>query len=864
MACMSSWEHGLGPALFQGTNLFGAALVETKVRLGSRNSSFPLSELRGAVNLWEMWVLRPSWKMDLMRKANSKLIAAPIWATFSVCFLPAMVFCSSPAGCAAKAPTTGQPVQALTSPPQLPLLNWQKRSDWIDVKTDVTPGAVGDGIQDDTQAIQTALDRLQDVAGAPHVVYLPPGTYRITGTLTLTKIDGALIVGHARATRILWGGPGGGVMFHSNGVAYSRFVGLIWDGAGKAAVGIDHASKTYYETQVTHQDEAFFGFTAAGIRVGYQQDIPSAEILYRNCLFQDCDSGVEFLSWNDYDNDFDGCVFRDCGTGINCQKGNVYVRDCNFQRSRERDILLCSHSHSIRRCVSVNSAQFLATETAGATLELMVQDCRVDGWTGAEGSITLKMRGPSIIFDCVFTHPPDNAPPIRLTNDSSSLQTLAVSNNSAPGSPNLVDKGRNADIKTISSGTHRASLIGLNTLFFRSREPVPGRIYDVKTEFGAKGDSRTDDTAAVSAAVQAAREHGNNAIAYMPAGTYLISRAIPITGSNYRVGGSGYASLVRWTGGTMGTMFDVRDPQNVTLEQMRLEAAADTVARIRQTSAGRPSEMTYDGIHVKSSFLDPSDLGGPNGHVRSRREVEALECLNLPAGTVIHAPHFDGTMHLIGCGQAAILGDFQIDGVIHVTGASQDTGFLGLQTRISSGNPVDIVVTDNQSLVIGDTYTESTQKHVELSGSDAPGAAPGHVTIRGVQVMTYDTEPITLDNYFGRFTYIGAHFVYNIDQITARGAAPTQVLLLGNTFWKGQPNFAVGEGAKLTTWHNVVAGQPQPDMRERVPDRVTRQTARFPTASPDLPGAAEALEDFRDLGYWDLKMNHPAVLGGGQ
>ena len=48
---------------------------------------------------------------------------------------------------------------APTAPPQIPALQWEERSDWINVKTDIAPAAIGDGQADDTVAIQKALGR---------------------------------------------------------------------------------------------------------------------------------------------------------------------------------------------------------------------------------------------------------------------------------------------------------------------------------------------------------------------------------------------------------------------------------------------------------------------------------------------------------------------------------------------------------------------------------------------------------------------------------------------------------------------------------------------------------------------------------
>ena len=65
--------------------------------------------------------------------------------------------------------------------PMIPNLSWEKRSDWIDVKTDVTPAAMGDGVADDTDALQAGFKGMKQGS----VLYLPAGTYRISRTLLL-------------------------------------------------------------------------------------------------------------------------------------------------------------------------------------------------------------------------------------------------------------------------------------------------------------------------------------------------------------------------------------------------------------------------------------------------------------------------------------------------------------------------------------------------------------------------------------------------------------------------------------------------------------------------------------------------------
>ena len=85
--------------------------------------------------------------------------------------------------------------------PDIPSLNWQPRSDWINVKSNVSPLAIGDGVADDTAALQAALN----ITNVGKTVYLPPGTYRITQTLAMHGPGpGSAIIGHGRDTPVYW------------------------------------------------------------------------------------------------------------------------------------------------------------------------------------------------------------------------------------------------------------------------------------------------------------------------------------------------------------------------------------------------------------------------------------------------------------------------------------------------------------------------------------------------------------------------------------------------------------------------------------------------------------------------------------
>jgi len=750
------------------------------------------------------------------------------------------------------------PVQAAL--PQLPTLNWQNRSDWVNVKTSVTPGAVGDGVQDDTAAIQAALNKLSDTDGGLKVVYLPAGRYRITNTLTLTHILGALIVGNGQGTSLVWDGPVGGSMFYSNGVSRSRYIGLTWDGAGKAAVGIDHRSDNYYETRICHRDEAFLNFTEAGIRAGYNQVLPTAEVMYRNCLFQNDASGAEFIAWNDYNNDFAQCDFQDCGTAINCVLGNISARQCHFERSRESDISLCPHSHGIRRCTSIGSKHFMQVNATAQGCAVTVEDCHVDRWTGTDGAIILGSRGPVTVTDCTFTHPPNNAPPISLTNWATVLQTATLSNNAAPNSTGVINPGANSQVLQVPVGSHGPNLSDPTQTFIRTSESVSGRVLNVKTDFGAKGDNQTDDTAALRNAIIAAQSVGNGAVVYLPPGVYLVSATLTLSGSNYTFGGAGWGTVVQWVGTGAGPVVAVHDPNNVTMENMRI-ASPDAVCAVQQTSTNVASSMTYDGVVVGGSFLDGDKMPIVPTHTH-----RGLECIGLSASSLVHLIHFDGSLHFSDCSRATVLADFLVDGVLLIDGADYaKTGFLGVLTRDDYGNPCDTVVHDNQDLVMTNFYTEQTNAALSASGDGMLLGQPGHVTVQGSQISTNNPAGIMVNDYEGRVTYMGAYFGWGASyNITQTGTRPVDILLLNNMFWQAMPSLSTSTGAQTTMLGNIVISNGLTNATTIIPSQLPGVGPVL--FSPTMLGSGNALiaatdttavfDDFRLLGLTDLSINH--------
>jgi hypothetical protein len=746
---------------------------------------------------------------------------------------------------------------ALAAGAQIPALAWQERSDWGNVKTAITPAAIGDGKADDTAALQKALDGIKDGS----IVYLPAGTYRITATLSLKNASGArwiggLLIGCGRDTKLVWDGPAGRDMVLINGIAYTRIVGMELDGRGKAGTGFHYKATQGFQTEVTHRHLGFRGFTDSGVLEDHLDSGQAlAETSFENCLFEDCGRGVAFLQFNDYDYTFDGCEFRHCGVAIDCARGNFYARNCHFEQSRTVDIRDWSeHCSSVRRCTSAGSKAFISRVSTVAPL--IIQDCHVDSWKSIEGAIVLS-RPPVMLFDCNFTNPPQDAagagtPPVRAHSDG---QRLIVSNNKFPGTALLAAVPK-TQTQTIPAGARTGVVRSASQSFLRDQTLIPTRVFDAKRDFGAKGDGVTDDTLALQKTIDAAAAAAANAIAYLPSGSYVVTAPLRITGHDYFVGGSGWGSRLVWKGAEGGTLVEIRDPQDVVLEDIMIgnheSGPMNNSIDVHQFGSAGRSHMTYDGVYAFGMYQkEPLRKG--------------FRFTGLSAKEVVVVPHAQGNMRFIDCGQATILANCTYEGSIVVEGkAGGREGFLGFQTRLATGVTHGLYLRDNQNIVMSDFYVESADNGFSFEGE--PGLPLGRATLQGAKVH-FPTSPdadkntaIEIRNYRGEI-FFGPDQFYGepkLMRIRQQGDSPVELFLLGCSWYAGpKPDFQFAASGKFV----MIANESYDSGKDGEP-AVDPKLYGEPGAEATLAKVARAMDDLRRLGQLDGELNHPdARLG---
>jgi hypothetical protein len=761
-------------------------------------------------------------------------------------------------------------------------MTWTPRADWINVKSckAVTggPDAVGDGVADDTAALQAVMTLVQNRSGRT-TVYFPPGTYKITDTLKFHDVNSTSILGCGSQTIISWAGASGGAMFLPSATHHMIYMGLTWEGNNLASCAYEHASQATYETVIHHENESFRNFTAkatysfldpkgntvtqpvpptAAILTGFPTTSGgglTGETMVYNCKFSNCTNGI-VQAW-DVGNNFmwhvDSCEFDGCDYGINFfMSGCNDVDSCHFEGSKVADVM-GGHEMHVRHCTSHGSHYFYSSFANCPLSADILEDCQVDSWTDPKGAVQLGIPGPNVVFDCVFTHPPANAqPPIHLTPLTNLPPQLLISNNVQPGlaADALVNKIA-SNVISIPPGKRGGSLTSARQTFLQTSYPAESaNVIDVsKAPYSTDGTFSKDAAPAIQAAIVAAQAAHNDSIVYIPNGIYKIGSSLNVSGGGYSIAGEGFGTQLCWIGPKDGAIISVTNPRKMTIKLLRFSVpGGQNVASIRET-ATKSNSIVID--EITTSGFNPGNPGASG----DANDEPGLVFDHLPAGSKVYLPHVDSPITAKDSGAAQIFSKYLAIGEIHVSGTVPDTGYLGacvLEGGQQRGDGWNVVVDDNQSLSIGDFYSEQSGNN--LSVKRGAGEGEGHVSFQGFLSASGNnngsgtsTTTIDVENYKGRVFYGSSCFAnYNGSlpvQIRQTGTNPVDLVLVANTYSHGNPNIQTEAGATVTGALNVL-DSPYPGV-----------------ALPDVPNpltpagqlaVARGLDDMRKLEAVDL------------
>lgn len=643
-----------------------------------------------------------------------------------------------------------------------PMASWKSVQDF---------GAVGDGLADDTDAIQRALDALKQVATNDWcVLYFPAGTYRITKTLVtrraghLEYLGGSIVGEHPTTTVLRWDGPAEQDMFHYD-AWYTKVSRLTFDGAGRARIGLyrgDSFSTHCELSDLVFRDMQIGVQLGGGLSAGTSAG--QAEHAILRCRFYRCSKyGVHTADWNSLDIWVWYCWFEECGHALFNSTGNFHAIRNVFLRSKDGDIGSANLSQfAIIGNTSVGSRTFTnwgSYHTNGA--QVLILGNRI--FDPSMSSVLTGSAGPFVILDNVIRDRSGfGGPSIWLDANDQFVMGNSSTFAAAKGVQQALNSWRGRERVTIldTRSTSRSSM-ELPDLTLPPTPPIRRRrVFEV-------GPGDVDRTALIQANLDAAAHEppGSRPVVHLGKGVFKISQSIVIpSGSDVVLLGDGGAETetkLLWTGAGTGPVLRLEGPSRATLRDLSIYAQdADGVV---VTRADQPGGRVY------ANQLDVRGGATPERAARYGVRIDGVEnadvtlaCSNFSgAATNVSVRGGSRRSHsLDAAGQVSVL-----------TGASSNAGVL-------------YDVTDGGELLAVAVWYEGDWKpttRIDLHSS-------GTLTLASMQFATAATREqplIRVREHRGRFALVASNMTGAVavpaHRVELTGAAETEVLSLGNS-----------------------------------------------------------------------------------
>ena len=338
----------------------------------------------------------------------------------------------------------------------------------------------------------------------------------------------------------------------------------------------------------------------------------------------------------------------------------------------------------MRRCVSVGSQAFVVTPHHTAVNPATIQDCRVEGWTGA-AAVEFNLRGPLTLLDNQFTSSTAEPSSANVSAQAVGAAPVAVGNRPWPQTNQVVmAAGNTVDGDAMAASgllggvvppnvfpydladTHVAAgqTAGLTstTRFLKPWWPgIPTALVEAAVH-GCSGEATDDASVCAQATIDAAAAKGNGAAAYFAPGTYSINATLVVKSGNYSVMGAGFTTNFVWAGHTSATpavMVVQGGGGGLRLEHFAVisggkDLAFDTkllhIGTPADTAAARSKAArttTYDEIYTATPG---SQLWNATG----------FEVRDLKAGDTVHFVHLDGNLKVHDSAAGTVFLNFMI------------------------------------------------------------------------------------------------------------------------------------------------------------------------------------------------------------
>jgi hypothetical protein len=457
---------------------------------------------------------------------------------------------------------------------------------WANVKTNYA--AVGDGVADDTAAIQRALNAL---GSTNPTLYFPAGIYRITQTLTLAGQQYVNIIGQDPSnTTIIWAGAPGGTMLYLNGIAYSRFDRLAFNGQASAAVAVDQSwagSGNYFDTDNEYADDVFEN-AGIGLRCGNLGAGCAETSMLRDQFVSDTVAGVSMRNYNALDMFIWYSLFQNDADGVtnNQGAGNFHVYDSVFENSTLADLEIGNTGvFNFRGNYSIGSNWFFVC--AGATnnpANITVEGNTILDTIKPESIVACEL-GPVILLDnTIRSLASVTSGPVVSVSSFNAADLFSMGNTFTVPPPATYGNGHYHSVQDQSVAR---STVNPSPPILPGTPPNNKRqIFEVVSGATAAQIQQTINQAAAAGSAKP--------VVHLQPGSYSINATLVVpAGSDMQIIGDGYYSRLAWSGSTTGPVMRLLGPTKATLRDFSVSGNGNSADGIEVDNADQAGSRVF-------------------------------------------------------------------------------------------------------------------------------------------------------------------------------------------------------------------------------------------------------------------------------